>query len=72
MPTRLNDRYIIGAIVAYLGHGIFHPVAVLFFFSKSVFGRGLQLPKSSTSEKKRSTCIVARVDMDCSFHDIVV
>ena len=27
-------------LVVYLGHGIFHPVAV-FFFSKTVFGGGL-------------------------------
>ena len=30
--------------VVYLGHGIFHPVAVLLFLFTSVFGRGLKLP----------------------------
>ena len=30
-------------LVVYLGHGIFHPVVALLFFSKSVFGRGLNV-----------------------------
>ena len=37
--------------VVYLGHGICHPVAVLFFF-QSVFGRGLKLPNQENLRKK--------------------
>ena len=36
-------------LAVYLGHGVFHPVAVL-SFSKSVFGRGLKLPKTYHGE----------------------
>ena len=36
--------------VVYLSHGIFHPAAFL-FFSKSVFGRGLKLPKFRKPQK---------------------
>ena len=28
-------------LVVYLGHGIFHTLAVYLFFTNSVFGRGL-------------------------------
>ena len=31
-------------LVVYLGYGVFHRVAAVLFFSKSVFGRGLTLP----------------------------
>ena len=37
--------------VVYLGHLGFHPVEVL-VFSKSVFGRGLKLPKLKSLRKK--------------------
>ena len=37
--------------VAYPVHGMSHPAAV-FFFSKSVFGRGLKLPNSEKFRKK--------------------
>ena len=45
-------------LVVYLGLGIFHPVAAL-LFSKSVFGRGLELPNGGTLRKKRGTARVA-------------
>ena len=48
-------------LVLYLGHGVFHPVAVLFFYSKTGFGRSLKLPNRVTSEKTRGASIVARV-----------
>ena len=39
-------------LVAYLGHGIFNPVAVL-FFSKSVFGRCLLCSQIEEPQKKQ-------------------
>ena len=48
-------------LLVYLGHGMFHPVVAALFFSKSVFGRGLELPNSGTTEKKWRTSIVERV-----------
>ena len=48
-------------LVVYLGHGIFHPVAVLVFF-KSVFGKVLSSQiEGVVLEKKWSTFSVARV-----------
>ena len=38
-------------LVVYLGHAIFHPAAVVYFF-KSVFGRGLELSKLRNLRKK--------------------
>ena len=37
-------------LVVYLGPGIAHPLAVL-FFSKSFFGRGLKLPNWEPQKK---------------------
>ena len=37
-------------LVVYIGHGIIHPVEV-FYFSKSVYGIGLNLPNCGTPEE---------------------
>lgn len=58
-------------IVVYLGHGTLHPVAVL-FFSKYVFGRGLERLNWGRSEKKVAQLYPStrpkggRLDPDCA------
>ena len=46
-----THRLFLRILVVYLGHGVFHPVAVL-FFSTSVFRIGLKLPKLRKPQKK--------------------
>ena len=41
--NRRNTPFFCTILIVYLDHGVFHPVAFL-FFSKSVFRRGLELP----------------------------
>ena len=49
-----------GTIVVYLGHGIFHPEAVLCFLQVSIWERST-VPNPGTSEEEWGNFIVARV-----------
>ena len=55
-------------LVVYLRNGIFSSGVAVFFFSKSVFGRSLELPNCGNSEKNvvhlyRSTRVFFLIDV---------
>ena len=59
-------------LVVYLGPMGFFSIwyAAVLFFSKSIFGRGLKLPKSRGSIRKKVVCtsIAARIDDRIPIH----
>ena len=63
-----NTPFLFGVtLVVYLGHGIFIRVAVL-LFSKSVFGRGLNLRKLRGSNRKEVVHLCRRSTRRPSTH----